>query len=192
MSFLRKKIFVLFLTTVALSGCNPDILKYQLDPGIDQLNGLAENAKIVALSVKDNRPVSSNQSSSIKSILGPNDEANVLRGKLVALLKQGGYKIINNPLLADISFEIQINKLELNIESSTFKSTIRGNSEFKFSVRKNGEDWAKVYRATREQEVANPVNELDATGVMNQMLTRLLSNAFSDASLKEFIQKNQL
>jgi uncharacterized lipoprotein YajG len=172
-----------------LSGCNPAVLKYQLDPEINNLDRLSQSAKIVALKITDNRVTDPADNSNQKIISGPKDETKLLQDKLIALLKQNGYKIISKPLLADVAFELEITTLKLTIESSTFKSVIRGNSEIKLITNKHSQQWSKIYRATREQEVANPANDLDATGVINQMLTKQLSSIFSDPDLKDFISK---
>lgn len=184
-----RKIIACIGLVVMLSGCNTATLKYQLDPEINHLGKLAGNTKIVAVSVTDARKVIASPNSNQALVSGPDNEAKVLKDKLTSILKQNGYKIINKPLLADVAFSIEILTLELTIESATFKSTIRGKSELKLTVNKHSQHWSKIYKASREQEVANPANNLDATGVMNQMLTKQLSTAFSDPSLRDFILK---
>ena len=85
---------------------------------------------------------------------------------------------------------MDIDELALSIQASTFKSTIKASSVFTLTIRRNGEQWSKIFRAARTQEVANPVNQNDATGVMNQLLSKQLSNAFSDPALMQFLSKN--
>ncbi len=189
MNLSLKKTFITLTAMAILSGCNPAILKYQLDPEINNLDRLAQDAKIVALKVTDSRVNNSANTSNQNAIAGPDNETKQLQDKLITLLKQNGYKIISKPLLADVAFELEITKLTLTIESSTFKSVIRGNSEIKLTANKHSLQWSKIYRATRQQEVANPANDLDATGVINQMLTKQLSGIFSDPDLKGFISK---
>lgn len=183
------KLLVASTVILIISACNPAMLKYQLDPEISQLNQLAGNAKIVALKVIDSRKDSSLNNTDEKMIAGPVEEAKQLQRKLIDLLKENGYKIISKPLLADIAFEIEITNLELTIESSTFKSIIRGKSELKLTANRHSQQWSKIYRATRQQEVANPANDLDATGVVNQMLTKQFSTMFIDESLQAFLAK---
>lgn len=189
MKLLLIKLFLTLAITILLIGCNPAMLQYQLDPEITHLDQLPEETKIVALRVIDTRVTDASSEDNQNIIAGPIDEAKVIEKKLTDFLKQAGYKIISKPLLADIAFEIEITTLQLTLESSTFKSTIRGKSEMKLNVNKQGEQWSKIFRASREQEVANPVNDLDVTGVVNQMLTKQFSSIFSDQTLKKFFTK---
>ena len=174
-----------------ISGCNPATLKYQLDPEISYLNQLPDETKIVALKVIDARTATSPDNTEQHLVSGPSDEAKILQDKFITQLKQNGLKIISKPLLADIAFEIEIVHLALTLESSTFKSVIRGKSEIKLTANKQGATWSKIFRATREQEVANPANDLDVTGVINQMLTKQFSRIFTDQTLTEFLAKQQ-
>ncbi len=183
------KLVIASIAILIISACNPALLTYQLDPEIPHLNQLAGDAKIVALKVIDARTDSASDNSGQKTISGPTEEAKLLQRKLMELLKNNGYKIINKTLLADVAFEIEITNLELTIESSTFKSIIRGKSEIKLTANRHSQQWSKIFRATRQQEVANPANNLDATGVMNQMLTKQFSNMFDDDSLRDFLAK---
>jgi len=188
---LISKLTISILTILfVMTGCTPALLKYQLDPGFDAVKEAAGTAKIVAVSVVDLRK--NNERSTLNgkiAINGIEADAKVLQAKLIEKLKRENYKIISKPLLADIAFEIEINKLSLLIESGTFKSVIQGQSEFKLTVNKHSERWSKIFRATRTQEVANPANNLDATGVINQMLTKQLATAFSDPALADFVSK---
>lgn len=186
-----KNISIWFAIIIVISACNPAALKYQLDPEIAYLNQLSEETKIVALKVIDARTAISPDNTKQNIISGPGDEAKILQDKLITQLKQNGFKIISKPLLADIAFEIEITQLALTMETSTFKSIIRGKSEIKLTASKQGTKWSKVFRATREQEVANPANDLDVTGVINQMLTKQFSNIFTDQSLTEFLTEQQ-
>ena len=183
------KLLVASTVIFMVAACNPAMLKYQLDPEITHLNQLVGSAKIVALKVIDTRTDNSGDNADQKVISGPAEEAKLLQRKLTDFLKNGGYKIISKPLLADVAFEIEITSLELTIESSAFKSIIRGTSEIKLSANVHSQQWSKIYRATRQQEVANPANDIDATGVINQMLTKQFSNMFADSSLQEFLAK---
>lgn len=186
-----SKLIFIYLITLLITGCNTAVLKYQLDPGIDNMDSIPKNLSIVAMKVIDSRDktIKNNDNSKQLVVAYSDNEAKLLQDKLVALLKQEGYKIISNPLLADVAFELKIMRLDLTVESATFKSVIEGHNELKFTAIKRGEQWSKIYRGSRKQEVANPTNNLDVTGVMNQMLTKQLSNMFSDQALKKFISK---
>ena len=188
----RTKIIcsLVFAISLMLSACNPSTLKYQLDPDIDNLDILPTNIKIVAVKVTDLREKSAGIDKPV-TVSGPENEAKALQDKLIALLKQRGYKIISKPLLADVAFNVEIMALNLTVEELTFKSIVRGKSEIKITVNKHSKKWSKIFRASSMQEVGNPTNNLDVTGVMNRMLTKQFSSVFSDSDLKEFVKKPQ-
>ena len=182
--------FSLFIFGFFTLACAPIALKYELDPEIPNFKNIAPNAKVVYLKVVDSRIKSEPESKSdIKYIPGPKDETLILQKKLTTLLKSNNYKIINKRLLADIAFELKINTLKLGVEKNAFKSVIKGISELQLTVNRQSKQWSKTFKATKTQEVANPVNNLDVTGVMNQMLTTQLSTAFSDSQLAEFLSQ---
>jgi uncharacterized lipoprotein YajG len=186
-----KPIKYLFLiaSLFILTACNPDLLKYKLDPDFGSLEQLAGKSEIVAVQVSDKRTKQPIPTGDIK--LAPmEDEATILNKRLIEQLKDLNYKIINKPLLADLAIMMDINELTVSIQESTFKSTVKANSVFTLTIRRNGEEWRKIFRAARTQEVANPVNQNDATGVINQLLSKQLSNAFSDPALMEFLSKS--
>ncbi len=186
-----KPIKYLFLiaSIFILTACNPDLLKYKLDPDFGSLEQLAGKSEIVAVQVSDKRTKKPIPTGDIK--LAPmEDEATILNKRLIEQLKDLDYKIINKPLLADLAIMMDINELTVGIQESTFKSTVKANSVFTLTIRRNGEKWRKIFRAARTQEVANPVNQNDATGVINQLLSKQLSNAFSDPALMEFLSKS--
>jgi uncharacterized lipoprotein YajG len=186
-----KPIKYLFLiaSLFILTACNPDLLKYKLDPDFGSLEQLAGKSEIVAVQVSDKRTKQPIPTGDIK--LAPmEDEATILNKRLIEQLKDLDYKIINKPLLADLAIMMDINELTVSIQESTFKSTVKANSVFTLTIRRNGEEWRKIFRAARTQEVANPVNQNDATGVINQLLSKQLSNAFSDPALMEFLSKS--
>lgn len=182
------KSLLLLASLFALTACNPDLLKYKLDPDFGSLEQLAGKSEIVAVKITDKRSNQPIPSGDIK-LAAFEDEATVLNKRLIDQLKELDYKIINKPLLADLAVMMDINELDVSIQESTFKSTVKANSVFTLTIRRNGEEWRKIFRAARTQEVANPVNQNDATGVINQLLSKQLSNAFSDPALMEFLSK---
>jgi uncharacterized lipoprotein YajG len=183
------KFLIASIALLSLSGCNPELLKYKLDPDFGSLEQIAGKSEIVAVKITDKRTSQPVSSGDIK--LAPlEDEAKVLNKRLIEQLKELNYKIIKNPLLADLAVMMDINELSVSIQESTFKSTIKANSVFTLTIRSNGEQWQKIFRAARTQQVANPVNQNDATGVINQLLSKQLSNAFSDPGLMEFLSKS--
>ncbi len=189
MNFKPIKYLFLIASLFILTACNPDLLKYKLDPDFGSLEQLAGKSEIVAVQVSDKRTKQPIPTGDIK--LAPmEDEATILNKRLIEQLKDLDYKIINKPLLADLAIMMDINELTVSIQESTCKSTVKANSVFTLTIRRNGEEWRKIFRAARTQEVANPVNQNDATGVINQLLSKQLSNAFSDPALMEFLSKS--
>lgn len=179
----------MLLTVALLSGCNPQTLKYRLDPDFSALSEVARNVELVAVDVTDNRK--RNSTSSEQSIQSEStDEAALLKKGLIDQLKELDFKIINNPLLADLAVIMEINQLGLNIDESIFKSTLKASSQLTLTIRKNGQEWSKIFRSSRDQEVANPVNNNDATGVINYLISKQLSAAFTDPALMEFLAKS--
>jgi len=186
-----KRNYLLFLVlsaVLSITGCSSQTLKYRLDPDFGSLQEVAGQSKIVAVKVTDSRTTAQAQSN--KTIISSTaDEAKVLKDGLTKQLKELEYKIINNPLLADLAVTLDLKTLSLDLEASTFKSTLKAESSFTLTIRKNRQEWTKIFRSGRTQEVANPVNDNDATGVINQLLSKQLSSAFSDPALMEFLAK---
>ena len=184
---MRIKIRLLVLSIVALvglMGCSPASLSYRLDPEVNNVQRLSNHAKLVSVSVTDNRQqkaTAAEQDIIIAS--GPEDEAKVLRTLLIDNFKKNNFKIINNPLLADLSIEIQIEQLEARINKSMFKSEVKVSSHLRLKAKKQSQSLEKLFKMNRNQEVANPPNELDVTGVVNQLLSNQLSSIFADPAL---------
>ena len=181
------KLLIIYSTVLFFSGCNTTPLKYTLDPEFSYLEDLGQGVEMVAVKVTDNRQ----RFDGGNGIQGPSDVAGKLKNRLVEKLQQHGYKIINKPLLADIAYELEINELSLVVNKSMLKSLISGKSNITFTVRKHSEFKTKIFSATKTQEVANPTNDLDVTGVVNQMLSSLFANMFSDPQITKFTRKSQ-
>jgi len=181
-----RKILVLATFLLTLFGCNSTPLKYTLDPEFSYLQELGRDIKIVSVRVVDKR-----QNTTTDSVKDPDEVASKLQNQLIQKLKDKGYKIINKPLLADIAYEMVINELDMAVDKSMFKSLIRGNSKITLTLRKHSDSVTKIFSATKTQEVANPANSIDVTGVANQMLSNLFANMFSDQQIVEFSEKSQ-
>ena len=189
-SLLLSKIIFLALI-LSLSGCNTKKPTYNLDPEFGLLQEPTNNTSIVAVKIIDNRQKAKEQDDKQIILSSSGNDAEVLQDKLISRLKQLDYKIINKPLLADIAYEIQLNKLNITLETGILKSKFVANSEAKFTVRRNSQQWTKIFRASKTQEVANPATDREATGIINQLLSQQLESAFSDSSLSEFLSKRQ-
>lgn len=188
MSNLSKILFNAFLV-ITLSSCGSATLKYAIDPEFDYLKESLQTAKVVAVTVADGRGSAAKTSSGTMAVAKTGNVAQTLRSQLVSKLKAQGYKIISKPLLADVAYDLVIQELELSVNKSMLKTTLLGKGKILLTLRKHGESLAKTFSATRTQEVANPATDLDATGVINQMLSRLFANMFSDQALSEFAVK---
>ena len=184
-----KSIFQLagLLLILFIAGCNPQVLKYKIDPEFGALDVFAGNSKIVAIKINDHlKPTSS---ASDITISRPENIAGTLKKGLINQLKDLDYKIINNPLLADLAITMDLRTLDVKIDTQTFKSELSANSEFQLTIRRKGEEWTKVFRSGRTQEIANPAKDRDVSGVINQLLSRQLAAAFADPKLMEFLAK---
>jgi len=178
------KILVATIILFALLGCNSAPLRYTLDPEFSYLQGLGRDIKVVSVKVIDKRSNTNNS-----TVEDPDEVAGKLQKQLIGKLKDHGYKIISKPLLADMAYELVISELEMTVDKSMLKSLIRGNSKITLTLRKHSDHISKIFSATKTQEVANPVNNVDVTGVANQMLSSLFSNMFSDQQIVEFSEK---
>ena len=185
---MSKSYQFLVITTFLLTlfACNSAPLRYTLDPEFSYLQELGRGIKIVSVSVIDKR-----QNTASETVVDPDNVANKLQDQLIQKLKDKGYKIINKPLLADIAYEMVINELDMAVDKSMLKSLIRGNSKITLTLRKHSNYITKIFSATKTQEVANPANSIDVTGVANQMLSSLFANMFSDQQIVEFSEKSQ-
>lgn len=176
----RISAFIFIGISMLISACSPAKLSYVIDPEINHLETLAKQAPIIAVSVIDLRH--NNTSANLPgttNIPGPENEADVLRHKLIEHLKQNNFKIISQPLLADLAIELSIKQLDVNVKQETFKSNISASSQLHLKARNKQTTFEKNYRAERAQEVANPVNKNDVTGVVNLLLSQQLSSILS-------------
>ncbi len=181
---------VLLLTAIVCStfilGCSSSKLTYQIDPDFSQLSSAIESKEIVYVEVTDNR-VAGADATSLTVVEADTPDAQALKVKLTTFLKENQFKIISRVLLADIGLEIKIIDLKLSLTSGVFKSKLTGKSELEIIIHKKSKRWSKTYKTSRSQDVANPVNEFDTTGVMNQMLSKQFNNIFTDKELLDFI-----
>jgi len=184
---------IIFLALIlSLLGCSTKKPTYNLDPEFSLLQEQTNKSSVVAVKVIDNRQKTIELQGNKQTVLSSSHkDAEVLQDKLISRLKQQGHKIINKPLLADIAYEIELNRLSLTFETAMFKSEFAANSEIKLTVRRHSQHWTKIFRSSKTQEVANPATDRDATGIINQLLSQQLESAFSDNSLLEFLSKTQ-
>ena len=185
-----KKIIFLLISTLSLflTACSPAKLNYQIDPDFSHLDSLIHGNEIIFVSVSDKRTSSNTsiQNSVIKANIPDND---ALKTKLTQYLKDNQYKLINRILLADLGIEIKIHSLNLLLEKGTFKSKLLAKSTFEVIIHKKNNHWSKIFKASRIQEIASPANNLDTTGVINQMLSKQFKIIFTDVELSTFISK---
>jgi len=181
-----SRLFIGVTTSLLLLACSTEKLKYSIDPEIANIGQLAGKAKLVSLSVTNQTP---DTIEGLKKDLiiasGPKEPAKALREKILDQLKANNFKIINNPLLADLSLSFTVESLYATVDTGMFKSEINAISHLRVKVKKQGKTFEKVYRNSRKQEVANPANELDVTGIVNQVLSQQMSAIFTDPKLLE-------
>jgi uncharacterized lipoprotein YajG len=182
---LFNKITILTLILM-VSACATANLSYRLDPEIGNLQSLSSFAQLVSVSVIDKRPQPKRETAENTLIInGPTDEAAELRNKLIDHLKAKNFKIIANPLLADIALEIHIENLQAVVRSEFLKSEIQVDSQLRLKANKQSKTYENIYTMSRTQEVANPVNNADISGVVNRILTEQLSLIFNEPALAQ-------
>ena len=189
-NFNKLLVINLIVITFVLSACTHAQLSYQLDPELNNFPPPVANTKLIAFDLIDK--TSTNQSISGKEsvyVVSDRQQFSPLSQKFINRLKALDYKIISNPLLADIAITIEISQLDLLLEKGIFKSKFNAYSQIKFTINKKSEPWSKIYKANKTQEVANPATNLDATGIINQLLSEQLEKGFSDPSLLKFLKK---
>lgn len=178
------RIIVGLATSAFLFACTTERLNYRIDPEIANVQQLSRSIRSVSISVDENIP--DNIEGLKKDLVlasGPNDPAKTLRSKILDQLKANNFQIISNPLLADLSLTFTIESLHATVDTGMFKSEINAVSHIRVKAKKQSATFEKVYRNTRKQEVANPANELDVTGIVNQVLSQQMNAIFTDPKL---------
>lgn len=176
---------------IALIGCAPAMLRYQLDPEVKNLQSLAEKLQTIAISVTDLRKKAEPKLDENTFLVpGPENEAETLKAKLIEHLIKSDFKITSNKLLANLAIDIQIEKLDTLVTKHFLKSTVTVNSQLRLKANKQSETIEKIFKMSLQQDVANPVNALDITGVVNQLLSDQLSEIFVDPILTELATRN--
>ena len=179
---------ILFLLTLMTTACSKSQLHYELDPEIGDFPEAMSNFKIVALKITDNTKPSSNSLNSNQIRISPKDnQLAQIQNKLMRKLKEMNYKIISNPLLADVAIDIKFHEVELMLEKSLLKGKFTGNTHLELTISRKSKVWSKIFKATKTQEVAYPADSTDATGIINQLISEQLTKGFSDTGLEKFL-----
>lgn len=184
----------ILLSQLSLGGCAVGQLNYQVDPEITNLETLAQNASLVSINVVDNRKKQTNNNqitNESKTIYanGPEEIASLFKTKLLNNFKNNGFKIISNPLLADVALEFHIETLQAKVTSSFFKSSIEVISHIRLKANKKRQPFEKLFKTAQYQSVVKPAKSNEVTGVVNQALSLQLSSILSDKELLIFVVK---
>jgi len=184
------KILLFSVLFQIITACSTTSLNYKIDPEISNMKQFANQSSLIAISVIDKR-ANHDQATHDESILipGQKNEVEIIKTKILDNLKQNNVRIISNPLLADISLELHIEEFKVVIESELFKSKLKVTSHLRMKASKNGRFFEKLYKMARTQEVANPANSNDVTGIVNQVLSKQLSAIWSDPALSQLTTK---
>ncbi|MCW8998580.1 MAG: YajG family lipoprotein, partial [Kangiellaceae bacterium] len=183
---LTKKFYrgISLITILMIStACTPSKLVYKIDPEIRLGSDYKQNASLVSIKVSDTRTKNSVAVDNKVSVNGPKNLAHELKQKLITRFQKDGFKIITDPLLADLSIQLEIEKLDVAVESELVKAKISANSHLRLKASKKSKPLEKLFKMSRTQEVAIPVNDTEVTGLVNQLLSNQLSNVFADADL---------
>lgn len=184
----QRLLLLLFITLVSVA-CTPSKLNYKISPELSQLASLKQNVNLIAIAVNDLRQPLSSGTEDEYFVSGDKDDAAQLKLKIINALKANGYKIITDPLLADLSLTFEIEKLSLKVKESLFKAKLEAISEINLKAQNKGNRIEKRYKTSRGQEVAIPVNGNDTTGLLNQALSAQLNTIFADQQLISLANK---
>lgn len=181
-----NRVSIFGFISLILSACASEQLSYRIDPEIRYTPESSQVSPIFALEVIDSRqhqPGHNHQASKVQSVpfaLGDQAVTQALKDKLAASLQNNRFRLISDPLLADTSLSIELEVLDVTLSEQTFSTQIAVNSQFLFRLSQQGEVREKRYKASRTQEVANPVKSIEVTGVVNQLLSQQLSKIFDE------------
>ena len=186
-SYLGQVFTGAIMSLFLLSGCVSQQLDYSVDPEIIGSGQLSKTTGRIALKVIDNRTADS-----AANLINPGKDttlAGSIKQSLLNQLKSEQIKIISDPLLADLALEFQIEQFEVKLDAGVLQATIGVNSRIRLKARRKNRPFEKSFQMTRTQDVAKPVTAIDVTGVVNQLLSKQLSQILEDRQLLEFSQQ---
>lgn len=186
-----KNISLLLISLFALAACSTTQLSYKIDPEISGLDKLSKQVKMVSVSVID-KQVSEKlvDAEKIEPVGGFDNVANVLKQSLIEHFKNNQFKIISNPLLADLGVELQIKILTVQVKSNLLTSEIQITSHLLLKAQKHSKSFKKLYKSEMMQELVNPISSNQITGLVNQLLSKQLSNILSSPKLINFANQD--
>ncbi len=178
-----------FLLVLTITACSKPALIYKLSPEIQSTTSLQQNIKLISVSVVDKRAPQAKHND-LTFAKSDTNEAAALRKIVIEKLTQDGFKIISDPLLADLSLKFELEKLHTSIDSGILKANLESVVWLKLKAARKGHNLTKLFKTSRSQEVAIPVNSNDITGLTNQALSAQLSKLFSDPELLALSEKS--
>ena len=188
-SKLFKSVSLIFFLT-ALAGCNSTKLAYKISPEIRTGEQLKVATPLVAINVVDKRKKLAGLADKQSYIPAQTDEAKSLKKVILDRLTAEKFKITTDNFLADISLTFEIENLNTKMSSSLLKAELESTIHIRLKANRKGEKLEKLFKISRTQEVAQPVNNNDASGILNQALSAQLSSIFEDPQLLELARKS--
>ncbi|WP_196140547.1 YajG family lipoprotein [Aliikangiella sp. G2MR2-5] len=183
------RLFFVLTAAISLLSCTTGQLAYRIDPEIKSMSKLSEHTPIVAVQVRDKRE--STYYTGEEYAKGPGNESEQLKQNIISQLQKQGFKLITDPLLADLSLTFEIEQLSAKVSKDLFKARIDVDSHIRLKAKRKGTPLEKLFKSNRFQEVAIPVNSNDVTGLINQVLSTQLTAIFDDRELQALAQKSQ-
>jgi uncharacterized lipoprotein YajG len=174
---------VLFLL-YCLSCCAQNQLVYHIAPELESVKWLLNNKSLIFIDVVD---IKKNKATLLNEIKGSQPDAKAIKKELIRTLKKHHFKVINRSLLADIGIKIVIKELYLKLDPGVLKSQLEAESRLEFVINQKSNVWRKTFYSKRKQAFANPVTDLEASGMINQVLSELFTQALNEPSLKIFL-----
>lgn len=177
---------ILFSLLLVMTGCQTANLTYRVNPDLSPLQQLQSQAEMIAINVVDKTESTAQNSNSLRTEK-PITES--IQEQLKKAATAAGMKLIANPLLADLGLTLEIEVFDVSLNASTFSSEMKVKSQLNLQLQKKSRSYQKRFISSRTQEVANPVNNNDITGIVNQILSEQFAAALNDSDIQQFVQQ---
>jgi len=183
-----QKFFTVLCLSVVISGCFNTTTRYRPEPQIQTTNWLKQHANMIAIKVTKPENISvehlKNQEGTL-NIAPPTDLAKTIQEQLQSHYKEQGFKIIGKPLLADLAYEIEIEKFDITLHPGLLTTIVKLDITLMVTVRKHSKMLQNRYKGGYEQEMVNPVTTEDLSPWVNQKLGELLSKILAKQDLSK-------
>lgn len=190
-----------FLTTYTtlfvlsgLSGCALEPQQVTVTPAFYVAGDPIGQQEPVFLRVIDARPnaiVGSRGYNPAKSAISvSNDFTSHIQVHAEKALKQLGF-VVTEHRSAPLQLTVSVKKLDYRVASAAVIFDVYLNAEVAVTVADNGRFFRAAYRTNANNKFAAAPSAEKNEQLINQVLTRALSNAFNDEALRQFLAKRK-